>query len=61
MSEARESEFRGRPVLVLAEGAEDKFPFTFGLRKAKLILENLDKIKEFVGKHEGETGKTATK
>jgi hypothetical protein len=48
---ASESEFKGNPMLVLTQGPEDKFPFQFGLKKAKLILENLDEIKKFVEKH----------
>jgi len=46
-----ESEFKGNPMLVLTQGPEDKFPFQFGLKKAKLILENLEEIKKFVEKH----------
>ncbi len=42
------SEFKGRPVLKLMRNAEDTFPFSFGLGKAKLIIENLEEIKKFV-------------
>lgn len=48
---ATESEFKGNPMIVLTQGPEDKFPFQFGLKKAKLILEHLDDIKQFVTKH----------
>jgi hypothetical protein len=48
---ATESEFKGNPMIVLTQGPEDKFPFQFGLKKAKLILENLEDIKRFVEKH----------
>ncbi len=51
MSEAKEGEFKGSPVLSLANGPEDKYPFTFGVRKAKLILDHIDDIKKFVEKH----------
>jgi hypothetical protein len=51
---ASESEFKGNPMLVLSQGPEDKFPFQFGLKKAKLILENLDEIKKFVEKYSKE-------
>ena len=50
-------EFKGNKVLNL--NPESKFPFSFGLAKAKLILENLDVIKKFVateGKDLGEFG-----
>lgn len=51
MSESVESEFKGNPMLVLRQNADDRFPFQFGAKKAKLILENLDAIKKFVEKH----------
>ena len=41
-------EFNGRPVLILKRGEGDKYAFTFGLSKARLIMENLDEIKKFV-------------
>ena len=48
---ANETEFRGSPVLVLSNGPEDRFPFQFGLRKAKLILDHIEEIKRFVEKY----------
>lgn len=42
------SEFKGKPLLVIKKSEDDKFPFSFGVYKAKLILENLDEIKKFV-------------
>ncbi|MGA2090327.1 MAG: hypothetical protein ABSH12_02565 [Endomicrobiales bacterium] len=50
MSIVSESEFKGNPMLVLKNSEEDKFPFQFGLKKAKLIIENIDSIKKFVEK-----------
>lgn len=47
-----ESEFKGNKMLVLKKTAEDKWPFQFGLTKAKLILENVEGIKEFVAKYD---------
>lgn len=41
-------EFKGKPVLILKRDEEDKYPFSFGLTKARLILDNLDEIKKFV-------------
>ena len=52
MSIVSESEFKGNPMLVIKNSEEDKFPFQFGIKKAKLILENIENIKEFVAKHE---------
>ncbi|MEK7447968.1 MAG: hypothetical protein AAB019_00625 [Planctomycetota bacterium] len=42
------TEFKGNPIIVLKRDENDKFPFSFGLTKAKLILENLEEIKKFV-------------
>jgi len=42
------TEFKGKPVLILKRNEEDKYPFSFGVSKAKLILENVDAIKKFV-------------
>ena len=45
---AERSEFKGRPILVLKRSEDEKFPFSFGLAKAKMILDNLEAIKKFV-------------
>jgi hypothetical protein len=42
------SEFKGKPIIILRRNPEDKFPFSFGVSKAKLILEHLEEIKKFV-------------
>ena len=42
------SEFKGRPILVIKRDENDKYPFSFGLTKAKLILENIAEIERFV-------------
>ena len=52
MSIVSESEFKGNPMLVIKNSEEDKFPFQFGLKKAKLILENIESIKKFVEKND---------
>ncbi len=52
MSIVSESEYKGNPMLVIKNSEEDKFPFQFGVKKAKLILENIENIKKFVEKHE---------
>ena len=41
-------EYKGKPVLIMRRSEDDKYPFSFGLSKAKLILENLEEIKRFV-------------
>jgi hypothetical protein len=52
MSEVSEAEFKGKPMLVIKAMADDKFPFQFGIKKAKLILEHIEDIKKFVEKHD---------
>lgn len=42
------SEFKGKPVLILKRSEDDQYPFSFGLSKAKLIIENIEEIKKFV-------------
>ncbi len=43
MSEVSESEYKGNPMIVIKSTAEDKFPFQFGVKKAKLVLRSTSK------------------
>ena len=43
-------DYNGHPVIALKRNENDIYPFRFGLRKAQLILDNLDEIKCFVEK-----------
>ncbi len=52
MTIVERSEFKGKPMLVLKRDQEDKYPFSFGLSKAKLVLENIEEIKKFVAENE---------
>ena len=42
------SEFKGKPILILKRSEDDKYAFSFGMTKAKLILDNIEEIKKFV-------------
>jgi len=42
------SEYKGKPLIVIKRSPEDEYPFSFGLTKARLILENIEEIKKFV-------------
>jgi hypothetical protein len=52
MSTAMETDFKGKPVLVIQQVPDDKFPFQFGVRKAQLVLAHLDDIRRFVMKYQ---------
>jgi len=45
-------EYKGSPVITLPLTADGKFPFTFGLGKARVILKYIDEIKKFVDEHD---------
>ena len=47
-----ESEFTGNPLLVLKTDENDRYPFSFGVSKARKIVEAYEEIKKFVEKHE---------
>ena len=40
--------YNGNPVIILKRDENDAYPFRFGIRKAELILDNIDEIKKFV-------------
>jgi len=46
-------EYKGNKILILNPGS--RFPFSFGLGKAKLILQHLDSIKKFVSDFDKKT------
>lgn len=48
----QKTEYRGKPVLVIKRNEEDRYPFSFGYSKAKLMLEAIDDIKKFVAEVE---------
>ncbi len=51
MTIVERSEYKGKPMLVLKRDEEDKYPFSFGMSKAKLIVENIEEIKKFVSEN----------
>lgn len=52
MSLVSESEFKGNVMIVLKNSEEDQYPFQFGVKKAKLVVENIEAIKQFVAKYD---------
>jgi hypothetical protein len=45
-------EFKGNKIITLKRDENDSYPFSFGKGKARLIVENLDAIKEFAEEEE---------
>jgi hypothetical protein len=52
MAVVTESEFKGNAMIVLKRSEDDRFPFQFGLSKAKLMLEAVEEIRAWVAKTE---------
>jgi hypothetical protein len=48
MSIVEMSEFKGNKMIVMKKDAESRYPFQFGLNKAKMIVENIAAIQKFV-------------
>lgn len=55
----KRGEYKGNAMISLVRDENDRFPFTFGLNKAKMILSNIDEITKFV--EEAELGKKEEK
>jgi len=41
-------DYNGNPVIILKRDENDAYPFRFGVRKAQLIVDNIDEIKKFI-------------
>jgi len=52
MAIVEEGEYKGNRMIILKNTEDDRWPFQFGLKKAKLILEHIDDIKKFVEKYD---------
>lgn len=52
MAIVEESEYKGNPLLVLKNNEEDRYPFSFGIKKAKLVIEHIEDIKKFIAKYD---------
>jgi len=63
-SKARIEEYKGFPVLVLPlppDRSGKQYDFSFGIQKARAILEYIEEIKDFVKGHEfGDGGKSSS-
>ena len=45
-------DFKGNDMIILKRSPEDRYPFQFGLSKAKLIVDAINEIKAWVEKQE---------
>jgi hypothetical protein len=52
----KEGEFKGSPTFSVLTGinrvTSEEYWFSFGLKKAQAILENIDRLRQWVDKHE---------
>lgn len=53
MAEILEGEYRGNAMLIIRQTPQDKFPFQFGVKKARLIVEHIEDIRAFLEKYPG--------
>jgi hypothetical protein len=51
MSEVLEGDYQGKAMLIIRQSPQDRFPFQFGVKKARLIMDHLEDIKKFIAKH----------
>ena len=47
-------EFKGNAMIVLKNDEDDRYPFKFGLGKAKKIVESYEDIKKWVSEQDSE-------
>ena len=47
-------EYKGNKILVLNPGS--RFPFSFGVAKAKLVVEHIEAIKKFIAEYDKKPG-----
>lgn len=50
-AEVLEGDYNGKAMLIIRQSPHDKFPFQFGVKKARLIVEHIDDIKAFIERH----------
>lgn len=41
-------DYEGHPMIILKRSFDDRYPFQFGVAKAKLIVENIVAIEKFI-------------
>lgn len=51
------SEYKGNTVITLKRSDNNNYGFTFGLAKAKLIIDHLEEVKQFYEEHKDDKEK----
>ena len=51
------TEYKGQPVRIRKRNENDRYPFSFGLSKARLIIEGIEDIKKFVAENDNKEEK----
>ena len=46
------SEYKGKPLLTLQTSEDDRYPWSFGVRKAKMAYAAMDHIRAFIAKYD---------
>lgn len=60
--QAKYTEYKGHPIIVLTDGPSDRYPVQFGVAKARRILTCIDDIRRFVAEADiKDVKKTAAK
>jgi hypothetical protein len=49
---AKVDTYKGKPILQLLRSEDDHYPFSFGVAKAKMVIESIEVIKAFVKKYD---------
>ncbi|PID59008.1 MAG: hypothetical protein CR986_07335 [Ignavibacteriae bacterium] len=52
-------EYKDKPIISLPVAGSTKYPFTFGLNKAKAIMEYIEDIKKFIEENDKNSQTTA--
>lgn len=51
---AEESEYKGQPTLILTLNDRDRYALILGLKKARMVIQEIDAIIEFYTKYKGD-------
>ncbi len=61
MAHVEITEYKGNPIITIKNDPYDRYPFSFGVKKAKMVIEHLEDIKKFIAEHDKEEPKKEAK